>query len=276
MGDGQRESQHRQPSDFLDCIARVRVALAMPQFFRTIRRKLLQRQRIANYSLYALGEIVLVVVGILIALQINNWNDRRKLTAQEHGYLRNLRADLVSNIDKMETFLSERREIMEAAQAVVAALEAPTLGDIEAFNRNCIRVYEWQRFVQVDFTLQELLYSGSLGLIRQEEIKSGLLRLQSAAEANKAEEDHLRFDAEQLLYLPIYTQVDLHPLLRAFEGEKGVLTPDHFAAFHQDPRFKNGFLMAIIEFSILNGQMEQMMLMCQDLIAAIDEVLPGG
>ena len=79
-----------------------------------------------------------------------------------------------------------------------------------------------------------------------------------------------------MLYLPIYTQVDLHPLLRAFEGEEGVLTPEHFAALPQDPRFKNGFLMAIIEFSILNGLMEQMMLMCQDLITVIDEVLPGG
>jgi len=248
----------------------------MPQIFRAIRRKLLQRQRIANYSLYALGEIVLVVVGILIALQINNWNDRRQLTAKEHGYLRNLRADLVSNIDKMETFLSERRAIMEAAQYVVNALEAPTVGDPEAFNRNCIRVYEWQRFVQVDFTLQELLYSGSLGLIRQEEIKAGLLRLQSATETNQAEEDHLRFDAEQLFYMPLYTQYDLHPMLRAYAGEKGVLTPEYFDGFHDDPRFKNGFLMAILEFTKLNGQMEQMVIMCQDLIAAIDEEVGGG
>ena len=45
----------------------------MIQFFRRIRQKLLEENRFVKYLLYALGEIVLVVIGILIALQINNW-----------------------------------------------------------------------------------------------------------------------------------------------------------------------------------------------------------
>lgn len=59
-------------------------------------------------------------------------------------------------------------------------------------------------------------------------------------------------------------------MLRAIGGEGDALTPDHFEIFRHDPRFKNGFLMAIHEFSIMNGQMEQMIGMCQDLIVAID------
>ena len=51
----------------------------MIKFFRKIRHKLLSENRVSKYILYAIGEIVLVVVGILIALQINNWNENKKI-----------------------------------------------------------------------------------------------------------------------------------------------------------------------------------------------------
>ncbi len=46
----------------------------MIKFFRHIRKRLLTENKLSKYLLYAIGEIVLVVIGILIALQINNWN----------------------------------------------------------------------------------------------------------------------------------------------------------------------------------------------------------
>jgi uncharacterized membrane-anchored protein YhcB (DUF1043 family) len=49
----------------------------MIKLFRNLRKKLIEQSKIRNYVLYAIGEILLVVIGILIALQINNWNDRR-------------------------------------------------------------------------------------------------------------------------------------------------------------------------------------------------------
>jgi hypothetical protein len=55
----------------------------MIKFFRHIRQRLLQENRFSRYFLYAIGEIVLVVIGILIALQINNWNEYQKNHAYE-------------------------------------------------------------------------------------------------------------------------------------------------------------------------------------------------
>ena len=60
----------------------------MIKFFRHIRKSLLMENKTTKYFKYAIGEIVLVVIGILIALQINNWNEHRKL---------NIRADVYVN-----------------------------------------------------------------------------------------------------------------------------------------------------------------------------------
>ena len=50
----------------------------MIKFFRRIRQRLLSENRFSKYLIYAIGEIILVVIGILIAIQVSNWNDRRK------------------------------------------------------------------------------------------------------------------------------------------------------------------------------------------------------
>jgi hypothetical protein len=55
----------------------------MIRFFRKIRQKLLTENKFSKYVLYAIGEIVLVVIGILIALSINNWNEQHKINVQE-------------------------------------------------------------------------------------------------------------------------------------------------------------------------------------------------
>ncbi len=66
----------------------------MTPFFRKIRWRLAQNNQFLKYSRYAIGEIVLVVIGILIALSINNWNEERKQKIQEHHILAILLKDL--------------------------------------------------------------------------------------------------------------------------------------------------------------------------------------
>ena len=66
----------------------------MIKFFRKIRQKLLSENKFSKYLIYAIGEIILVVIGILIALQINNWNENNKLEAKKQDYYQQLLADL--------------------------------------------------------------------------------------------------------------------------------------------------------------------------------------
>lgn len=66
----------------------------MLRFFRTIRKKLMEQNKIRTYILYSIGEIFLVVVGILVALQVNNWNEQRKANNISDITLKKLYAEL--------------------------------------------------------------------------------------------------------------------------------------------------------------------------------------
>jgi hypothetical protein len=68
----------------------------MIKFFRKIRQNLLMENKTSKYLKYAIGEIILVVIGILIALQINNWNEERK----EAVYERNILIDIQNSLQK--------------------------------------------------------------------------------------------------------------------------------------------------------------------------------
>ena len=77
----------------------------MIKFFRKIRQNLVMENKTSKYFKYAIGEIILVVIGILIALQINNWNENRKQEKRIVGYMQSLVEDLKSDITQFDVSL---------------------------------------------------------------------------------------------------------------------------------------------------------------------------
>ena len=96
----------------------------MISFFRKIRQKLLTDlpagkagNRVTRYLAYAIGEILLVVIGILIALQVNNWNESRKMKINEQAYLLSLKEDL------QEDIAFNKRNVLSRFEKKVEALK---------------------------------------------------------------------------------------------------------------------------------------------------------
>ena len=91
----------------------------MIPFYRKIRKKLSDDNNFLKYSRYATGEILLVVIGILIALQINNWNENRRLRKVEVKLLRELHNDLLVTLDELEMDIPSLENQMKVADQLI-------------------------------------------------------------------------------------------------------------------------------------------------------------
>lgn len=256
----------------------------MIRIFRNIRQTLAAENNVAKYLRYAIGEIVLVVIGILVALQVNNWNEQRKQRANELHYLINLKTDLNLNIAEIDNYITTRSSQIASAKAVLEYFEGKPLTDLDEFNRHAINVYTWQKFFQINNTFQELTNSGNLAIISSDSIKTGLLNLETLYNKLKYEEEHFRYDSEVMLYEPSYGIVDINSIVKNFtyqitqgqQGENVKLSTEDFKELLRNRKHKNGFAMATYEFSFMNSQLEAMKRLCNKIIILINKELDKG
>ena len=97
----------------------------MIKFFRHIRQRLVAESKFSKYFLYAIGEIILVVIGILIALQINNWNEEKALSETELNILNVMLKNLQSDLDDMAFNIAFYNIRLNANRTVLEALKNP-------------------------------------------------------------------------------------------------------------------------------------------------------
>ena len=95
----------------------------MIKFFRKIRQRLLTENKFSKYLLYAIGEIILVVIGILIALQINNWNENQKLVKLEKELLREVKIGLESDYNLISTSINEHKRFINSQDIIVSWID---------------------------------------------------------------------------------------------------------------------------------------------------------
>ncbi len=91
----------------------------MIKFFRKVRRKLLDEGNLKKYILYAFGEVLLVMIGILLALQVNNWNGNKKDRKTETKLLIELKVNLKSNLTKLQSDLKKETRSIKSIEFVV-------------------------------------------------------------------------------------------------------------------------------------------------------------
>lgn len=98
----------------------------MFRFFRKIRKNSVPEKAFGQYLLYALGEIVLVVIGILLALQINNWNEERQNTARDRIMLAHLMEENASNMEQLEAYRENRESLDDTITSFIVYLRSDT------------------------------------------------------------------------------------------------------------------------------------------------------
>ena len=149
----------------------------MIKFFRKIRQKLLTENKFSKYLIYAIGEIVLVVIGILIALQINNWNENKAKTEKEIFHLKNISSNLEMDLNN---------EIINGIEYTERQMSAYELLKSDFYEKDkltndSIRKLFFQNLNQWDLVLNtvafENLKSSGMDLISNDSIKIQILTL---------------------------------------------------------------------------------------------------
>ena len=153
----------------------------MISFFRSLRKKFVSGGQFRKYLFYALGEIALVVIGILIALQVNNWNEESSRMQEERSYLRALRTDFKSAEEAFRLILAAVEEQLRHNEQLLLTLEQPA-GSIPA---DSIAGMLRKSFIDVPFGVQvtsytDLINSGKLAILRSEELRRALSGFETA------------------------------------------------------------------------------------------------
>ena len=172
----------------------------MIKFFRHIRQRLLSENKFTRYLFYAIGEIVLVVIGILIALQINNWNEQRKDRLREVTFLKGLKADFSADLKKMEFFIKDREIKSSSAYRLLYSSYPVTAHDVQTLDSLHWRVCTWKTFVPSTKTMDELTSSGNLSLISNDSIKSRMLDLVQDYQDLAVHTEHMRREYDYYIY----------------------------------------------------------------------------
>ena len=90
----------------------------MIKFFRKIRYDLMEKNKTGKYLKYAIGEILLVIIGILIAVSINGWKEDRKLYNEEQSILKDLKQEMDLNLKSLEIVIAEHEKSLKAAEEI--------------------------------------------------------------------------------------------------------------------------------------------------------------
>ncbi len=224
----------------------------MIKFFRRIRQKMLSENKFSKYLLYAIGEILLVVIGILIALSINNWNEERKLRNQEDKLLLDLRSDLNASLDE----LVEGKKFNEATLQHYHLIHEAILKDRTYHDSLEVAfglISNWHS-PYFTYTAYESLKTKGIDIIQNDSLKGKIVKMYERTYAFLVEDydkSEWNFDLtikRQIITRHIRYQTDSTGKYRAF--------PLDFQTLKQDPEFMNmlSYLMLKRNSGILGYQ----------------------
>jgi hypothetical protein len=195
----------------------------MITIFRHIRHGLLKQNKFSRYILYALGEILLVVIGILIALQVNNWNENRINNKKEHRYLSSLLRDLNGQVK----LIDHKIEQEDLARAQVEHLlnefkETRRIGFTEDNGGRFSALTNRATYVINNPTFTELLSTGNLELIGNQTLRNKIVVYYQNMELSRLIVQKNNDNKDDLLQASAMKLIDYHlqPDLLTKENKK--------------------------------------------------------
>ena len=233
---------------------------------RRIRRSLIEEGQLGKYLVYATGEIILVVVGILIALSINNWNEGQKETRLSIVLLQELRINLIEDIDDMKSNVGWYKGAMKSAEIILFCFEND-LPENDSLNVHYARVALVPQFLPTRSAYQSFQNEG-IRILQSDSLRNAILSIYEAdytflirysdSEWQTSMEDYSHLYRDKFSYM---------------EGTLGEMRPVDYAELKNDMAYRNYLNNRIGMSRSLVGLYEGNIRRVNQLISEIDKEL---
>jgi len=172
----------------------------MIPIFRKIRKKMADDNKPAKYLRYAIGEVILVVIGILIAISINNWNSLRVDRGEEQLILQQLKTEFVQNKNQLLIKIKKRKDVINSCFEILNIIDNPLQ------EKNEEHIDSLFASILPNFTfdpnrgvINQLLNGGKLNLIKNDSLRQQLSNWSSVFnQTNEEEVIYTKFNLEEL------------------------------------------------------------------------------
>lgn len=193
----------------------------MIQLFKNIRKSLLNEGNTTKYLKYATGEIVLVVIGILIALQINNWNENRKERTEEKALLTQLKSEFESNYGQLGEKMIIRNNMIAASFKLLDYIDHPENRQLDSVNSYLVQTLLIPTF---DPIVNDIMSSGRIQLLKNNRLKQ-LLTLWTSEIISVTEEEENWVQYKYRRYTPfILEHASTRNILNSYWQENAMET----------------------------------------------------
>ena len=219
----------------------------------------MSENKTSKYFKYAIGEIVLVMVGILLALQVNNWNEERKMKIEEHELLTNLSVSFKSKLNELENKNTGREENIQGINKLLYLIsnKVETISEDEMYNI-LGDMHTWY-YVNEEFSIIEMLFSsGKINTISNDSLKFKLISWPDKMEEMLEEQRVLQDLVTNKINPLINKYVSFANIIKSYDlpktsGETNAVSPfpNDFSGLLSDRAFE-GFISDKKVYLIIN------------------------
>lgn len=181
----------------------------MINLFRKARTSLFAGEKLGRYLKYAFGEVILVVIGILIAVQLNNWNENRKDRIEEERIINQLQEEFIINKQKLLDINAQNDAVLQALERILDAIPINTNTiDLDVLSNNLKLSCDFNTFDPLEGTIAEL-ENNSFKIISDQKLRTLLLSWNTVKEDFKDDQDFaIDYAKDYNMYMQKHVSLD--------------------------------------------------------------------
>jgi len=251
----------------------------MIHLFKKIRQQLIKDNKLQKYLAYAVGEVLLVVIGIVLALQFSNWNQKSNEIKKEIWYLDNIANDMFNQQESLKYLKTYYDDVLHISKDILADYKRTmSFKQVDSLSLKLNQLMIYNTFPNIDNTYKELVSSGQVALIENDSLVLNIIdfyiynnELEKIFSVNQKE----LFYGEIYPVLNKYAAIDLLPVLdnEDLVYEDKTIT-DYLSKILETPKNKleltNAIKNKILVISDYKVNVDESLKMINNMIIAID------